>query len=142
MTLENCFGKSRVLLGVVHLPPLPGSPDYGGSMESVIEHALADARALEEGGLDGAVVENFADTPFFPDSVPPETVASMAVGVRKTNGPARILRKSAATPTKNQTASTRYSSASRVLKPPKTTTTVPTKSVPVSTRRSTSVGAM
>jgi predicted TIM-barrel enzyme len=48
-------------------------------MGSVIEHALADARALEEGGLDGAVIENFGDAPFFPGRVPPETVASMAV---------------------------------------------------------------
>lgn len=81
MSLEKCFGKQRVLLGVVHLPPLPGSPGYGGSMDDVIEWALADARALEEGGLDGAVVENFGDAPFFPDRVPPETVAAMAVAV-------------------------------------------------------------
>jgi membrane complex biogenesis BtpA family protein len=81
MTLESCFGKPRVLLGVVHLPPLPGSPGYSGSMETVLELALADARALEDGGLDGAVVENFGDAPFFPGRVPAETVAAMAVAL-------------------------------------------------------------
>jgi membrane complex biogenesis BtpA family protein len=81
MSLETCFGKQRVLLGVVHLPSLPGSPGYQGSMEDVVERALADAGALEEGGLDGAVVENFGDAPFFPDRVLPETVAAMAVVV-------------------------------------------------------------
>lgn len=46
-------------------------------MDAVLERALADARHLEEGGLDGLLVENFGDAPFLPDRVPPETVAAM-----------------------------------------------------------------
>ncbi|HEU5321129.1 MAG TPA: BtpA/SgcQ family protein, partial [Methylomirabilota bacterium] len=34
------------LIGMVHLPPLPGSPRWAGSMERVIAAALADARTL------------------------------------------------------------------------------------------------
>ena len=33
------------------------------------------------GGVDGLLVENFGDRPFFPRSVPPETVAAMALAV-------------------------------------------------------------
>jgi len=68
---------NRPLFGMVHLEPLPGAALYGGSMEAVIDAALADARALLEGGCDGMVFENFGDRPFFKDHVPPETVAAM-----------------------------------------------------------------
>lgn len=47
-------------------------------MEQVEERALADAHALVDGGMDGVLVENFLDAPFFPGGVPPETVAAMA----------------------------------------------------------------
>jgi len=67
----------RPLFGMVHLASLPGAPRFGGSLSAVIEAALADARALREGGCDGMVFENFGDRPFFKESVPPETVAAM-----------------------------------------------------------------
>ena len=66
------------LIGVVHLKPLPGAPDSQG-LEGVLEAALFDGAALAEGGVDAIIVENFGDAPFFSTSVPPETVASMAV---------------------------------------------------------------
>lgn len=67
----------KVVIGMVHLQALPGAPGYGGSMNAVIEAALADAAALEQGGVDGIMIENFFDAPFFKDHVPPETVAGM-----------------------------------------------------------------
>jgi membrane complex biogenesis BtpA family protein len=63
---------------MVHLQPLPGAPRWGGSLEAVRQRALADARALEAGGVDGILVENFGDAPFYPGAVPPETIAAMA----------------------------------------------------------------
>jgi hypothetical protein len=70
------------LIGVVHLSPLPGAPRYGGALEPVLQRAEDDARALCAGGCDALIVENFGDTPFFPRSVPPETVAALALCVR------------------------------------------------------------
>lgn len=67
-----------VLLGVVHLRPLPASPGYDhAGMEGIIEAAKADAQILLEAGFDGYVIENFGDLPFFPGTVPPATVAAM-----------------------------------------------------------------
>ena len=68
-----------LLVGVVHLAALPGSPRYDGSLESVLEAAARDARALAEGGADAIVVENFGDRPFRAHRVDAETVASMAL---------------------------------------------------------------
>ena len=78
MNLEATFGTRRPIVGMVHLPPLPGSPGAGDAeIGSVVEGALADARALEAGGVDGLLVENFGDAPFYPDDVPKHTVAAM-----------------------------------------------------------------
>ena len=67
-------------LGVVHLAPLPGAP-RPTALPEVLDRARADARALAEGGVDGVIVENFGDAPFFPGAVPPETTASMALAL-------------------------------------------------------------
>ncbi len=52
-------------------------------MEPVLERAMADARSLAEGGVDGVLVENFGDVPFHPGPVPPETVAALALAVSR-----------------------------------------------------------
>lgn len=70
--------EGRTLIGMVHLLPLPGAPEWKGSMDEVLERASADARALATGGMDGVLVENFLDAPFLPGPVAPETVAAMA----------------------------------------------------------------
>jgi membrane complex biogenesis BtpA family protein len=75
------FPSIRPLVGMVHLLPLPGSPGWGGSMAEVKESALHDAQTLQAGGLDGIMVENFGDVPFYGSRVPSETVAAMAVVV-------------------------------------------------------------
>lgn len=67
------------LIGMIHLPPLPGAPDFGGDLDQVIAAASADLAALVRGGIRAAMVENFHDSPFWPDRVPPVTVAAMAV---------------------------------------------------------------
>ena len=69
----------RTIIGMVHLPPLPGSPRWDGSMSGVVAWALADARALVEGGVDALLVENFGDAPFTPGRVEPATVAATSV---------------------------------------------------------------
>src|SRR5437899_1754629 len=67
------------LIGMVHLPPLPGSPRWDGSMEKTIAAALADARALVDNGMDAIIVENYGDAPFTPGRVAAATVAAMSV---------------------------------------------------------------
>jgi membrane complex biogenesis BtpA family protein len=42
---------------------------------------VEDAQSLLAGGVDGLIVENYGDAPFFPGSVPAETVASLALCV-------------------------------------------------------------
>jgi len=66
------------LIGVCHLPPLPGSPRAGReAMRTAIDRAARDAQALSRAGFDAVLVENFGDAPFFKDNVPAVTIAAM-----------------------------------------------------------------
>lgn len=79
--LAGIFGATRPIVGMVHLPPLPGAPGWRGSMDEVLARAQMDARALAGGGVDGILVENYNDAPFHPREVPPETVAALTMAV-------------------------------------------------------------
>lgn len=65
------------VIGMLHLPPLPGSSRWAGDFEAVRRFVLSDAAALCDGGIDGLMIENFGDTPFYPDRVPAITVSTM-----------------------------------------------------------------
>src|SRR5436190_7675500 len=73
----NWAPPRKILIGMIHLAPLPGSPGYGGDLSAVRDAALRDAEALVEGGVDGIMMENFGDVPFFPSRVPTSVVAHM-----------------------------------------------------------------
>ena len=74
------------IIGMLHSPPLPGSAGYRGDFDSIRRFVLRDAELLRDGGVDGLMLENFGDTPFYPDRVPAITVAAMtelAAAVRR-----------------------------------------------------------
>jgi uncharacterized protein len=84
---------ARPLIGMVHLLPLPGSPRWNGSMAEVVNAALADARALIDGGIDTLIVENWGDAPFGPGRVEASAVAALAVVTSAVRGalPSAVL---------------------------------------------------
>ncbi|MGB5732677.1 MAG: BtpA/SgcQ family protein [Acidimicrobiia bacterium] len=80
-TFRRLFTSSKPIIGVIHLPALPGYPDSPG-IDAVLDKAVSDLSALERGGVDGVLVENFADRPFRLKARP-ETVAAMTRVVRE-----------------------------------------------------------
>ena len=83
-SLKEMFGVEKPIIGMIHLLPLPGAPGYDFyGMEAVIEHALRDAEALISGGVDGLMVENMWDLPYYVGmEVPPEEMTAQAVAAR------------------------------------------------------------
>ncbi|MEK1886227.1 MAG: BtpA/SgcQ family protein [Phyllobacterium sp.] len=79
--IVSIFAKNKVVIGVVHLAPLPGAPRYDGELvETIYQRGLDDARAYLHGGCDGVIIENHGDVPFAkPDDIGHETSAHMAV---------------------------------------------------------------
>ena len=72
-----------ILIGMVHLPALPGSPQNHLRLDDIIGRAVDDAATLKRAGFGAVIVENFGDAPFAADRVDPITVASMAVVARE-----------------------------------------------------------
>lgn len=77
MLLPEWSSRKCPVIGMLHAPPLPGSPDYRGSMSSIRHSILRDAESLVAGGVDGLMLENFGDSPFIPGRVSAVTVAAM-----------------------------------------------------------------
>ena len=71
------FDTDTPVIGMVHLPPLPDAPDFESNREGIRERMCRDASALEAGGVDGIMLENFGDAPFYPDRVPRHVVAEI-----------------------------------------------------------------
>ncbi|MFW5680148.1 MAG: BtpA/SgcQ family protein [Pseudomonadota bacterium] len=79
--IATLFGRSKVVIGVIHSLPLPGAPEHGGRpMREIVEFAVAEGLRYRDAGLDGLIVENHGDVPFAkPEDLGPETAAAMAV---------------------------------------------------------------
>ena len=80
-SLTDLFPAPKPVIGMVHLWPLPGAPGYNGyGMQTIIDHALRDAEALLHGGVDGLMVENMWDLPYYVgNAVKPEAMTAHAV---------------------------------------------------------------
>ena len=66
-----------IIIGMLHLGALPGAPLFDGDLDRVRDTLLRDADALAEGGVDGLMIENFGDVPFFPGRAPAHVVAQI-----------------------------------------------------------------
>ena len=62
VSFRERFPAARPLIGVIHLPPLPGYAESPG-LAAVVAHALAELATYRVGGLDGVLVENENDRP-------------------------------------------------------------------------------
>ena len=79
---RDVFTKPFPIIGMIHLLPLPGSPSFGGDLQAIYDRALHDARALEDAGVDAAIVENLGDEPYRNGEPPQEQLAVMAAATR------------------------------------------------------------
>lgn len=72
------WAQSRpFVVAMLHLRPLPGSPQHSQSMEEIEAAMVADLTAYSSAGVDAVLLENFGDAPFFPTRVPEITVAAL-----------------------------------------------------------------
>ncbi|MBR0461456.1 MAG: BtpA/SgcQ family protein [Erysipelotrichaceae bacterium] len=61
---EKLFGNKKIVVGMVHLLPLPGSVGFCGDLDKVYKAAEKDLKALIEGGCNAVIIENFGDVPY------------------------------------------------------------------------------
>ncbi|MBZ9938811.1 BtpA/SgcQ family protein [Mesorhizobium sp. BR1-1-16] len=79
--INKIFGRTQVIIGVVHCPPMPGSPRYKrDDFKYSIDAAVTDAMNYIDGGVDGLIIENHGDIPFVkPGDIGYEVAAGLAV---------------------------------------------------------------
>lgn len=64
---EKIFDVEKPIIGMIHLKPLPGSPNYDSNhydMKKIIQFAVEEAKILEAEGINGLQIENYWDEPF------------------------------------------------------------------------------
>jgi membrane complex biogenesis BtpA family protein len=69
--------KTKTVIGMLHLPALPGSPGFGGDLAAIRDGLLNDAHLLVAGGVHSLMMENFGDVPFYPGRVPVSVATHM-----------------------------------------------------------------
>jgi len=73
------FGVCKPLIGVIHLPPLPGSSLYRRGayprehgrvwgFDEIVDYAVDEARKYESAGFNAVIVENYGDKPYGVDA--------------------------------------------------------------------------
>ena len=77
------FGTRRVLIGMVHVGALPGTPSASQTVEALIHTALTEARIYREAGFTALAIENMHDRPYLKGGVGPEITAAMTAIARQ-----------------------------------------------------------
>ena len=69
----------KTVVAMVHVPALPGSPDYDSAtgMNKLLDSVVADLEALQSGGVDAVMFGNEFDRPYVL-TAPPEGLAALA----------------------------------------------------------------
>jgi uncharacterized protein len=84
MRILDLIGKKKIVVGMIHLLPLPGTPFHEeGNLEASREKALFDSHALLEGGADGCVIQTIDRVYPNGDNVDFARLASVAIIVQE-----------------------------------------------------------
>ncbi len=83
MPFDFFTAKTKVVIAMVHIGALPGTPlyDFAGGMAKLIEGAAADLEKLQAGGVDAVMFGNENDRPYVLQAAP-EGVAAMTAVVQ------------------------------------------------------------
>lgn len=80
--LRNLFAReSRTLVGMIHLPPMPGSPRHDGTgLQEIEARAVGEAELLAAAGFDAVMLQNTGDGPGRKDADVVEIAQMAAIG--------------------------------------------------------------
>ena len=80
---SRLFGnRSKTVIGMLHVPALPGTPRHAGGIAPLLDQVLAEAETYRACGLHALMVENMHDVPYV-QHPGPEITAAMAVVARE-----------------------------------------------------------
>ena len=64
--MKNLMKNNKLIIGMVHLPPLPGTPEFNDNLDltKTIESVTKDLEALQSNGIDAIMFGNEGDRPY------------------------------------------------------------------------------
>jgi membrane complex biogenesis BtpA family protein len=79
---RNNLTHSKIVVAMIHVGALPGTPAAAITLSQIEKQALTDAQILRNAGVHALMLENMHDTPYLRGSVGPEIVAAMTILAR------------------------------------------------------------
>lgn len=91
MLFDLLSDKKKIVIGMVHIGALPGSPLYDrvGGINKLIEGVLHDLEGLQAGGIDAIMFGNENDRPYVLKGTP-ETIAAMSAIITTVKSEIRV----------------------------------------------------
>lgn len=77
MNIVERMKKIKMIIGMIHVDALPGTPNNKYPVSQIIDRAVQEAKLYEQNGLDAIILENMHDVPYLNKDVGPEITASM-----------------------------------------------------------------
>jgi membrane complex biogenesis BtpA family protein len=71
--------EKSVVIGMIHVDALPGTPRAKHPIATIVEHARKEAHIYVKAGVDAIMIENMHDIPYLNTHVGPEITAAMTV---------------------------------------------------------------
>ena len=76
---DKIFEVKCPVIGMIHIPALPGTPQNNLSHREIIDKALHEAGVYRKAGIDGLMIENMHDVPYTKNEVGPEINGLMSI---------------------------------------------------------------
>lgn len=88
---HEVLGTHKPIIAMAHLLPLPGSPlyDRDGGVDRIVDEAVRDLEALQQGGVDAIMFGNEGDRPYLTRATP-ESLSAMSVVVARARAHVKV----------------------------------------------------
>lgn len=77
--MKKTFNVKKPIIGMIHIDPLPGTPNYKGSVKKIIDKALEESEIYLNAGINSIAIENMHDVPYLNRNVGPEIISLMSI---------------------------------------------------------------
>jgi hypothetical protein len=71
--------NSKLVIGMIHLGALPGTPKFSGNINEIIKNAISEADIYKSAGFKAIMIENMHDVPYLNNSSGPEITSLMSI---------------------------------------------------------------
>ena len=73
------FERKKAVIAMIHVDALPGTPKYGGKVNSIIKKAVQEAKVYKKAGVHSIMIENMHDIPYIKGANGPEITSIMSI---------------------------------------------------------------